>query len=293
MNAVRNYQKELDKILDEMTKKGSAVEADAGAPTLFLHSCCAPCSSYVLEYLRRYFRITVFYFNPNITEDAEYRKRVAEQKRLIAVYNTKLTKQVNQGGSGNKLTDEETAQDSTNTDCDGNRWTGAEEAQASVTLASGGQELTDADKTRDMDGGACGYEIQIVEGDYEPQRFFEMAKGLESCPEGGERCFACYALRLEETVKRAKAGQYDYFTTTLSISPLKNAAKLNEIGEKLAEKYGVAWLPSDFKKRDGYKRSIELSKEYDLYRQDYCGCVYSQAERQKREQRQTGAQFGE
>lgn len=197
----RNYQKELDRILGQLT-----------APSrLMLHSCCAPCSSYVLEYLRQYFRITVFYYNPNITEDAEYRKRVEEQKRLIAAYNQK----------------------------------------------------------------AQGYAIEVLEGDYEPDLFFQIAKGLEACPEGGERCFACYELRLLETAKRAQAGNYDYFTTTLSISPLKNAAKLNEIGEKLAASCGVAWLPSDFKKRDGYKRSIELSKEYELYRQDYCGCVYS------------------
>ncbi len=205
MNKVRNYQKELDKIIED------AGAREGGTPSLFLHSCCAPCSSYVLEYLRQYFRITVFYYNPNITEDAEYRKRVEEQKRLIAAYNQK----------------------------------------------------------------AQGYSIEVLEGDYEPDRFFQIAKGLEACPEGGERCFACYELRLLETAKRARAGNYDYFTTTLSISPLKNAAKLNEIGEKLAASCGVAWLPSDFKKRDGYKRSIELSKEYELYRQDYCGCVYS------------------
>lgn len=205
MNKVRNYQKELDKIIED------AGAREGGAPSLFLHSCCAPCSSYVLEYLRQYFRITVFYYNPNITEDAEYRKRVEEQKRLIAAYNQK----------------------------------------------------------------AQGYAIEVLEGDYEPDLFFQIAKGLEACPEGGERCFACYELRLLETAKRAQAGKYDYFTTTLSISPLKNAAKLNEIGEKLAASCGVAWLPSDFKKRDGYKRSIELSKEYELYRQDYCGCVYS------------------
>ena len=203
----RNYQKELDKIIESIGADGKC------APTLFLHSCCAPCSSYVLEYLRQYFKITVFYYNPNITEDEEYRKRVAEQKRLIEAYN-------------------------------------AEAAEEN-------------------------YPIKVVEGDYEPDRFFEIAKGLEQCPEGGERCFACYALRLRETAKRAKAGEYDYFTTTLSISPLKNAAKLNEIGEQLAKEYAVAWLPSDFKKKDGYKRSIELSREYDLYRQDYCGCVYS------------------
>ncbi len=205
MSVIRNYQKELDKIIEKIGV------AEGGAPTLFLHSCCAPCSSYVLEYLRRYFRITVFYYNPNITEDTEYQKRAEEQKRLIAAYNAA--------------------------------------------------------------GGGC--PIQIIEGDYEPGRFFEIAKGLESCPEGGERCFACYELRLRETAKLAQAGNYDYFTTTLSISPLKNAAKINEIGEALAAEYGVEWLPSDFKKRDGYKRSIELSREYGLYRQDYCGCVYS------------------
>ncbi len=220
----RNYQKELDKILESIGADGRC------APTLFLHSCCAPCSSYVLEYLRQYFKITVFYYNPNITEDEEYRKRVAEQKRLIEAYN-------------------------------------AEAAEESI------------DDGREMDGGTgreCqAYHIDVIEGDYEPDRFFEIAKGLEQCPEGGERCFACYALRLRETALRAKAGEYDYFTTTLSISPLKNAAKLNEIGEQLAKEYAVAWLPSDFKKKDGYKRSIELSREYDLYRQDYCGCVYS------------------
>ncbi len=231
MNAVRNYQKELDKIIEKISAAG------IDAPTLFLHSCCAPCSSYVLEYLRKFFRITVFYFNPNITEDEEYRKRVAEQKRLIAAYNEQLTIQVNTGRGGNRLT--------------------------AVGMA---------------------YPIEVIEGDYDPARFYEMAKGLEQCPEGGERCFACYELRLRETAKQAKAGGYDYFTTTLSISPLKNAAKLNEIGEKLAAELGVAWLPSDFKKKDGYKRSIELSKEYDLYRQDYCGCVYSQAERERQKQ---------
>lgn len=223
MNAVRNYQKELDKIIEDISV------AEGGVPTLFLHSCCAPCSSYVLEYLRQYFKITVFYYNPNITEDEEYRKRVAEQKRLIEAYN-------------------------------------AEAAEESI---DNGRE-TDGYTIRDH-----AYPIKVVEGDYEPDRFFEIAKGLEQCPEGGERCFACYALRLRETVKRAKAGEYDYFTTTLSISPLKSAAILNEIGEQLAKEYAVAWLPSDFKKRDGYKRSIELSREYELYRQDYCGCVYS------------------
>lgn len=200
---MRNYQKELDKIIEGLPAK---------PPRLFLHSCCAPCSSYVLEYLRPFFEITVFYYNPNISMDTEYCKRVEEQKRLIAAYN---------------------------------------EQPLSV------------------------YPITVVEGDYEPERFFEIAKGLEHCPEGGERCFACYELRIRKTSQKAAEGGFDYFTTTLTISPLKNAEKLNEIGERLAEESGVKWLPSDFKKRGGYQRSIELSKEYDLYRQNYCGCIYS------------------
>lgn len=200
----RNYQKELEKVIEEMEREGRV-------PSLFLHSCCAPCSSYVLEYLCPFFHITVFYYNPNISEDAEYRKRVEEQKRLIAAYNRE----------------------------------------------------------------GKGYPIEIVEGDYDPGRFYEMARGYEKCPEGGERCFRCYELRLRETAERAAAGEYDYFTTTLTISPLKNAAKLNEIGERLSGEYQVPWLPSDFKKKNGYKRSVELSAEYDLYRQNYCGCVFS------------------
>ena len=217
MNQVRNYQKELDKIIE-----GFGAD-EKNAPTLFLHSCCAPCSSYVLEYLRRYFRITVFYYNPNISMESEYQKRVKEQKRLIAAYNEQVPVQA-----------------------------GAHEGKEEI----------------------C-YPINIIEGDYEPQVFFQIAKGLEQCREGGERCFACYELRLRKTAETAAEGGFDFFTTTLTISPLKNAKKLNEIGEKLEKEYGVRWLVSDFKKRDGYKRSIELSKEYGLYRQDYCGCVYS------------------
>ena len=223
MSAVRNYQKELDKITEDI-KNGSA-------PTLFLHSCCAPCSSYVLEYLRQFFRITVFYYNPNITEAQEYRKRVAEQKRLIAAYNA-YSREAKQAETGT------------------------------------GQEQN------------TGYLIDIVEGDYEPACFYEIAHGLEQCPEGGERCFRCFDLRLRETAGRGAEGGFDYFATTLTISPLKNARKINEIGQALAQEYGIAWLPSDFKKRDGYKRSVELSARYGLYRQDYCGCTYSKASRQ-------------
>lgn len=208
MNRI-NYQKELDKVLDGL---------GAETPRLFLHSCCAPCSSYCMEYLCRYFAITVFYYNPNISWEREYRKRVEEQKRLIARYN--------------------------------------EERK--------------------------GYPIKVIEGDYDPSRFLDMAKGYEDCPEGGERCFRCFDLRLRETAIRAKEGSYDYFATTLTISPLKNADKLNEIGQALEREYGVAWLPSDFKKKGGYQRSVQLSAEYELYRQDYCGCAFSKAEAERR-----------
>lgn len=242
MNPVRNYQKELDKIIEKIadnmmdkTAAGTMLETMPETfcpPRLFLHSCCAPCSSYVLEYLQQYFQITVFYYNPNISMEAEYRKRVEEQKRLIAAYNERC---------GYK------------------------------------------ESAHTQSGQCQGYPIAIIEGDYEPKCFFEIAKGLEDYPEGGERCFACYELRLRKTAEMASsAGVYDYFATTLTISPLKNAVKLNEIGERLAKEYGINWLPSDFKKRGGYQRSIVLSKEYDLYRQDYCGCVYSQVQRENR-----------
>lgn len=213
----RNYSKELDEILCKPENKGKK---------LFLHSCCAPCSSYVLEYLRPFFQITVFYYNPNITEEPEYRHRVEEQKRLI---------------------------------CEFNR----------------GLEIEEASESGDEPGSKDAYPIHIIEGDYSRELFFERVRGLEDCPEGGQRCFVCYELRLWETALRAKEQEADYFTTTLTISPLKNAAKINEIGEQIAGETGVAFLPSDFKKKNGYKRSVELSKEYDLYRQDYCGCIYS------------------
>lgn len=201
----RNYQKELDSILEGLARDGRV-------PRLLLHSCCAPCSSYVLEYLSRYFYITVLYYNPNIFPPSEYALRVREQESLISR----------------------------------------------------------------MD---FVYSVAFLEGSYRPKTFYEAVKGLEGEPEGGKRCEKCYELRLLEAAKEAKAGDYDYFTTTLTISPLKSADKLNAIGRRLGTEYGVAYLPSDFKKRDGYKRSTQLSKEYGLYRQDYCGCVYSVRER--------------
>lgn len=210
MNKV-NYQIELEKILNTLP--------DAHR-SLFLHSCCAPCSSYCLEYLRRFFEITVFYYNPNISFGEEYRHRVEEQKRLI-------------------------------------------------------EELNRRPAAED---GADQNHIRFLEGAYEPERFFEAVRGMENCPEGGERCLTCYGLRLREAAQRAAEGGFDYFTTTLTISPQKDAQKLNEIGRMCGEEHGVVWLPSDFKKKGGYLRSVALSREYGLYRQDYCGCVYSRRE---------------
>ena len=198
MNKI-NYQKELDRIIE---KNGDT------KPRLLLHSCCAPCSSYVLEYLSAYFDITVFYFNPNISPESEYVKRVNEVKRLIA-------------------------------------------------------EMP-----------SCS-QVRFMEGRYEPQQFYSCAKGLEDEPEGGERCLKCFRLRLKEAARAAKEINADYVCTTLTISPLKNAENLNRIGEEEAESLGIKWLPSDFKKKNGYKRSIELSDEYNLFRQNYCGCVFS------------------
>ncbi len=201
-----NYQKILESIIEENQCKGKI-------PALFLHSCCAPCSSYVLEYLSEYFSITVFYYNPNIYPDEEYWKRVREQEEFIRRFPAK-------------------------------------------------------------------HPISFVEGAFEKDKFYETAKGYEQIPEGGERCFRCYELRLREAARRAKELGMDYFTTTLSISPMKNAEKLNEIGRRLSKEYEVAYLYSDFKKKNGYKRSVELSHEYGMYRQDYCGCVYSKRERE-------------
>ena len=207
-NIKRNYQKELEAVLKKLPKEEEKV------PTLLLHSCGAPCSSYCLEYLSDYFEITIFYFNPNIYPEEEYRKRVEEQKRL------------------------------------------AKELPAR-------------------------HPIHVIEGTYEPKQFYEAVKGLEKIPEGGERCFACFALRMKEAARLAAERGFDFFTTTLTISPLKNAAKINEIGEELGEIYQVSHLPSDFKKKDGYKRSIQLSREYGLYRQNYCGCVFSRRDRKE------------
>lgn len=209
MNKV-NYQKELDKLIEKFDREGQV-------PSLLLHSCCGPCSSYCIEYLSQFFNITVFYYNPNIYPDEEYYTRVKEQERFIKEFPTK-------------------------------------------------------------------HPVSFIEGDYDTKRFYDMAKGLEHEPEKGARYHKCYELRLRRTAQVAKEKGFDFFTTTLTISPMKDSAVLNEIGQKVALEEGANWLVSDFKKKEGYKRSTELSKEYCMYRQDYCGCVYSYRDRQAQKQ---------
>lgn len=196
-----NYQRLMDDIIAGHVKAGEK-------PTLLLHSCCGPCSSYVLEYLTRYFRVTVFYYNPNMDTAEEYQRRVQAQQQLL------------------------------------------ERAQYPNP-------------------------VSLVVAPYDHGPFAEAAAGLEQEPEGGARCTACFLLRLEESARLARDGGFDYFAATLTVSPHKDAPRINAIGRILAEKYGVAWLPSDFKKKEGFKRSTILSKEYGLYRQDYCGCEFS------------------
>lgn len=190
-----NYQKELDAVVARLTDK----------PRLLLQSCCGPCSTYVLSYLKQYFDITLLYYNPNIQPRAEYDLRLENQRKVLAAMP----------------------------------------------------------------------EVHILECAYDGEAYNAAVRGLEGEPEGGARCTVCFRLRLEETARLAAEGEFDYFCTTLTVSPHKDAARINTIGRALGEQYGVAWLPSDFKKREGYKQSITLSRELDLYRQDYCGCLYS------------------
>lgn len=210
MEQKRNYQKEMERITKSF--------APGDKPRLLLHSCCAPCSSAVLETVAPHFALTVYYYNPNIAPREEYQKRVDEQKRLLL--QMPLPEPVN-----------------------------------------------------------------FLEGSYEPDCFLQAVKGLEMVPEGGARCEICFRLRLQKAAEAAKEGGFDFFTTTLTVSPLKNAPLLNQIGEEMAAKYGVRWLPSDFKKKEGYKRSITLSHQYGLYRQDYCGCAFSKRERMEEKRR--------
>ncbi len=253
MSNNRNYSKELEKRIEKFQKDGVY-------PRLLLHACCAPCSSYCLEYLRQFFDVTVFFYNPNITEENEYRKRVTEEKRLIKEYNRQVLEKNFEG----------------------------------------------------MNSDENARIIEIIEGEYKPLDFFEAARGYEDCKEGGERCRKCFELRLTETAKTALENGFEFFTTTLTISPLKNADVLNEVGEEacrrvLEEALGydqdhkcdstgnqddgkaqmkLEFLPSDFKKKNGYKRSIELSHKFDLYRQDFCGCGFSKAQREREKESQ-------
>lgn len=200
MNQVQkiNYDIKLQNIIDSLDN----------VPKLLLHSCCAPCSSAVLERLTKYFDITIIYYNPNIEPYEEYEKRKKEEIKFIKEFN-----------NINKL--------------------------------------------------------DIIDCDYDNIKYHKLVKGLEDEKEGGARCHKCYKLRLEYTAKKAKELNFDYFATTLTVSPYKNSQVLNQIGESLEKEYNIKYLYSDFKKKDGYKRSIEMSKEYNLYRQNYCGCIYS------------------
>lgn len=202
-----NYQKVLDETLLNLENQNIT-------PKLLLHACCAPCSSYVIEYLSKYFEITIYYYNPNIFPESEYARRMNELKNFLKQYKT-----INK--------------------------------------------------------------VQLIEEEYIPDEYHKSVKGLEKLGERSERCYKCYELRMKKSCIYAKKNNFDYFTTTLSISPYKNSAWINEIGKKLSEEYNIKYLYSDFKKKNGYKRSLELSKEYNLYRQDYCGCVYSKEERKQ------------
>ena len=203
LSDIMNYQKKLEEILEkiDITNK----------PKLLLHACCGPCSSYTVEYLSKYFDITIYYYNPNTYPEEEYKRRLEELNKFIGNFNSS---------------------------------------------------------------------IKVVEENYIPNEFYKSIRGLENLGEKSKRCYECYKLRLDKSAKYAKENNYDYFTTTLSISPYKNAEWINEIGIELESKYNINYLFADFKKKNGYKRSLELSKEYKLYRQEYCGCVYSKQERE-------------
>ena len=216
----RNYQKELEQIILEKEKAGEC-------PRLLIHACCAPCSSYVMEYLGQHFDLDFYYYNPNIDSREEYDLRIHELVRLAGSLPT-------------------------------------------------------------------AHQVRVIPAEYEPERFYEIARGHEQDPERGERCLRCYELRLRKTAEYMQAQRrlgvpYAYFTTTLTISPLKDADSLNAIGERIGAEYGLSFLPSDFKKKGGYLRSTELSREDGLYRQDYCGCAFSRAEALKRRRLQQQA----
>ncbi len=197
-----NYQAEMEAEIAALNGR---------RPTLLLHSCCGPCSSAVIERLAEHFRLTLYYYNPNIEPEAEYRRRLAEQERLL-------------------------------------------------TLLPGG--------------------LSLLPCEYDHDAFSAFAQAMADEPEGGRRCLSCFALRLGQTARAAKENGFEYFTTTLSVSPHKNAEALNAIGEGIARQLGVRYLTADFKKKNGYLRSLQLSKAFDLYRQDYCGCLYSKPKKE-------------
>lgn len=200
MNFQKLLEQEIELIKNNKTK-----------PKLLLHACCGPCSSYVIEYLSKYFDITIYYYNPNTYPESEYVRRLDELNKFVTNFNST---------------------------------------------------------------------VNVIEEEYIPKEFYNAIRGLEHLGEKSERCYKCYELRMNKSAKYAKENSYDYFTTTLSISPYKNAKWINEIGKKLEQEIGIKYLYSDFKKKNGYKRSIELSKEYKMYRQEYCGCVYSKEEKE-------------
>jgi predicted adenine nucleotide alpha hydrolase (AANH) superfamily ATPase len=216
MDSKINYQKQMEDIITKLAQDGRTGE---NAPTILLHSCCAPCSTSVISVLSAFFRITVYYYNPNIDERSEYEKRAREQERLIKMINAP-------------------------------------------------------------------HPVSFLEGDYRPEDYLAVAKPFAAEKEGGARCTACYTLRLDKTAWEAAQKGFDFFCTTLSVSPLKDARRINEIGNALEQTYGVSWLWSDFKKKNGYLCSIRLSEEYGLYRQDYCGCSFSKLQRDR--ERRTG-----
>ncbi|MGN1480637.1 epoxyqueuosine reductase QueH [Porcipelethomonas sp.] len=201
MENKRNFQRELEKVLDN-------IKSAEKIPVLLLHSCCGPCSSYVLEYLTQYFYVKLFFYNPNIHPCEEYFRRLEAQHKVVE----------------------------------------------KMGLES---------------------RVEIIEGEYNPEDFFSTVSGLEGQPEGGKRCEVCIRMRMEEAAKAAVKYHADYFATTLTVSPHKNAPYINLAGEKISKEYNIPYLVSDFKKKNGYKRSIELCRIYDIYRQNYCGCVFS------------------
>ena len=260
MNKI-NYQKKTEEIIGSFNGERKA---------LLLHSCCAPCSSYCIEYLSRYFDITVFYYNPNLYPDEEFKMRVDEQKRFIEEFNKREKESADEqkrlvegfNKKGKEFTDEQRRF------VEGFNNNGEESADVQKCF------MEDFKKRGEATGETFA-EVKIIEGDFEKELFYDNVKGLEKEPEGGARCEVCFKLRLSRTAEVAEENGFDYFATTLTISPLKNAEMINEIGQGIARDYNAKYLSTDFKKKNGYKRSIELSREYSLYRQDYCGCIYS------------------